>query len=110
MKKHDFSAVIQIQPMETLFHRDVNGEEHYVKYDGQSIELADFHDGQPHITKHTFSEGETVHPDEVTAMVCAQCGCTVWIQGTDLDFAQECAEKYGIPTCESQYVIDVMMS
>jgi hypothetical protein len=106
--KHDFNVVMQVQPLETAFYRDSGGKEHLVEHTGQGLEFTNF-DGY-HITRHEFEKGETVHPDEATAMICARCGCTVWIQGSDLDFAQECSERQGVPSCESQYVIDIMTS
>jgi hypothetical protein len=108
--KHDFNTVIEIQPMQVAFYRNVSGLEYHVLHNGNSLTVAKIHDYGSSMTTHEFEEGETVHPDEVTAMVCTRCGYTVWIQGSDLDFAQECSERQGIPSCESQYVIDVMMS
>jgi len=110
--KHNFNAVLQLQPLETSFYHDPTGQ-HVVKHTSQGLEFVDFNfasNNDYRVTRHEFEEGETVHPDEATAMVCARCGCTVWIQGSDLDFAQECSERQGVPTCESQYVIDVMTS
>ena len=100
--KHDFSVVMEIQPMETLFYRGVDGKDTFVNQEYRT-------DGH-YLTKHHFKEGETVYPDNATAMVCTRCGHTVWIVGNEEDFAQECAEKYGTPTCESQYVRDIMTS
>lgn len=105
--KHDFNVVLEIQPLATAFYRDPTGREHLIEHTGQGLIFIDF-DGY-HVTRHEFKE-ETVHPDEATAMVCARCGCTVWIQGSDSDFAQECSERQGVPTCESQYTIDIMTS
>lgn len=116
--KHEFHTVIEVQSMETAFYRDINGRECIVSNKGEGevdIEfsedpLMNFRAEGYHLTRHSFIEGETVQPDNATAMVCCRCGHTEWIVGNEEDFAQECAEKHGIPTCEMRYVTDVMKS
>jgi len=65
--------------------------------------------------KHEFEEIMTmeamVGTYKETIMGCVNCGFQVTILGDKKEFAQECAEQqHGTPTCESQYVKDVMTS